>query len=306
MNSSISRIAIIGPGAIGSLFAALLARSGHDIFLLDHRPRRALQRNSEGIHIEEKDAHWQVAVKSSVNALDFGKADVVFICTKAYDSAIAVKQLPTLTGPDSIVVSLQNGIGNAEIISQYTAGIHTVCATTAMGAFSDKSETIHRTGHGITQTAPFGKTSIDDAHKIAEILNSAGCKTQTADDARTMLWSKLLINAAINPVTAIYGITNGELPLHKEACSIAYQAANETKTVTDALGIKLSYDNPAEALEKICKETANNRSSMLLDIENHRKTEIDAITGIIITEAERLNISVPANKRLFNAVRNLL
>ncbi len=305
MNSRVSRIAIIGPGAIGSLLAALLARSGHDLFLLDHRPQRALQRNAEGIRIEEKETHWQIAVKSSADANDFGKADVIFICTKAYDTAEAVKQLPGLTTPDTIVVSLQNGIGNSEIIAQQTAGRHTVCAATAMGAFINKNGTIRRTGHGTTQAAPFGKTSIYDAQKIAELLSSSGCKTKTAADAQTMLWSKLLINAAINPLTAIYGITNGKLLSHKEACPIAYRAANETKAVTDALGIKLTYDNPEKAVEKVCKETANNRSSMLRDIENHRKTEIEAITGVIITEAERLNIPVPANRKLFDAVRNL-
>jgi len=306
MNSDLSRIAIIGPGAIGSLFGALLARSGHDLFLLDHRPQRALQRNTEGIHISEAESHWQVTVKSSAKALEFGKADVVFICTKAYDTAEAVKQLPALTSPHTIVVSLQNGIGNAEKISEQTAGVRTVCSATGMGAFSDSSGTIHWAGHAATQLAPFGKTPVNAAQKIEKLINCTGCKAETVDNVSTMLWSKLLINASINPVTAIYKINNGELLNHKEALRIAYQAAHETETVANALGIRLSYDNPIEVLKKVCEETANNRSSMLQDIENHRKTEIDAITGVIITEAERLNIPVPANKKLFDAVRHLL
>ncbi len=297
-----SRIAIVGPGAIGSLFAALMARSGCDVFLLDRQQQRATQRANTAISVHEQRATWHANVKSSTRASDFKNSDAVFICTKAYDTVSAVKSIAPLVGSETIVVSLQNGIGNAEHIETIAAK-HCICASTAMGALLDETENVHWTGHGITQLAPFEDTEPCDAECIGKILTAAQCECHLQDNAQAMLWEKLIINAAINPVTAIHGISNGELLQHPEARKQAFATACEAKRVATALGITLSYEDPTAAVIEVCTKTARNRSSMLQDIEHGRPTEIEAITGAIITEANRLHIPIPMNEKLYSMIQ---
>ena len=299
-----SRIAIIGPGAIGSLFAAVLARAQHDVFLLDRNPTRAAQRNAAGIRVQELAGAWEVTARSSTCAADFGIADIVLICTKAYDTASAVALLPPLMGHDTIVLSLQNGVGNADLISA-VAPRHCVCASTAMGARIDTAGTLCWTGQGITQLAPFEGTARSDAEAVGRILTAAHCGVEILSSAPGMLWAKLIINAAINPVTAIHGITNGALLLHPEARKQAFAAAQEAGHVADAMGITRASKDVIGCVTEVCKGTATNRSSMLQDIERGTPTEIDAITGAVIREAERHHVAVPVNRILYRAVQEL-
>jgi len=300
----VNRIAIVGPGAIGSLIGGLLARAENQVFLLDDCEPRASQRAAEGIRVIDGDTSWRAPVASSIRADDFGIADAIFICTKAYQTASALVGLDPLLGPDTILVSLQNGIGNAEQLAD-VAPDHCAGGTTAMGALLDETNTLHWTGRGITQIASFGTTSTADAETIARLLTAAGCECHVELDATSMLWGKLIINAAINPVTALYGITNGELLEDGEARERAFAAAREARTVADASGIALPYDDVIAAVTRVCVKTAANRSSMLQDIENGRKTEIDAITGAVIKEARRHNVPVPVNTVLFNAIAGI-
>ena len=296
-----NRIAIVGPGAIGSLIGGLLARAGNRVFLLDDSEPRAAQRAAEGIRIVDGDSSWRTPVASSTCAGDFEISDAIFICTKTYQTHSALAVLGPLLGRDTILVSLQNGIGNAEHLANVTPD-HCLCGTTAMGALLDAANSVHWTGHGNTQLAPFGTTSTADAETIARLLTAADCECRVELDAASMLWGKLIINSAINPVTALYGITNGELLENSEAREQAFAAALEAKTVTDARGIKLPYDDVIAAITDVCLRTAANRSSMLRDIECGRPTEIDAITGAIINAARTRNIPTPVNDEIFTAV----
>ncbi len=296
-----SNITIIGPGAIGSLFAALLARAGHNVTLLDHNQKRSEERNISGITIIEDSATWHTHIKSSANAKIMGIANLVFICTKAYDTADATKYLPLITDKNTTLISLQNGIGNVEQIVKH-APRHTICATTAMAALRKNSTTIHWTGKGTTNLAPFQNSSADNVNKVATLLTNANCPCEILDDAQSMLWGKLIINAAINPVTAIHNITNGELLENPKARKQAFAAAKEAEAVATALGVILPYSDLNMTITETCQTTSSNQSSMLQDIKNHRRTEIDSITGAIISEAKRLGIPTPINQILYDAV----
>ncbi len=301
MTATHPKITIIGPGSIGSLLGAILARGGHRVFLLDNNPPRAAKRNLYGITIKEKANAWVATPESHCNATDIGASDIIIICTKSYDTAHALENIPPLLNDHTIIVSLQNGIGNAEQLASY-APAHTLCAVTTMGARCINATTTHWTGKGVIMVAPFANTDINDAEYLANILNQPGCKTNTTDDCIGMLWSKLIINATINPVTAIYGITNGELLTHPDAYEDACAIALECTAVARAQGINLTFQNPIPAFTAICKKTAANRSSMLQDMDKDKPTEIEAITGAIIEAATQHAIAVPANKKVFKKI----
>ena len=299
-----NRIAIVGPGAIGSLFGALLAREGSDVFLLDDNETRAAQRSSRGIRVVDGDSEWVAAVTSSTDAADFGIADTVMVCTKAYQTESAIRDMTPLVGADTILVSLQNGMGNAEQLVAVAPG-RCVCGTTAMGAILGEAYAARWTGRGATQLAPFGDTPIAAAESVSALLTAADCENQVLADAQSMLWGKLIINAAINPVTAIHRITNGELLENGEIREQAYMAAREAAAVADALGIALPYDDVIAAVTRFCVKTAEYRSSMLQDVEHNRRTEIDAITGAIVREAACLDVPVPVSTKLLAAIKTI-
>jgi 2-dehydropantoate 2-reductase len=306
--ASSSRIIIVGPGAIGTLFGALLARGGHDPFLLDHCPTRAAARNQNGIRVSDGGETWCVPINSATDVTDREPAGIVFICTKSYDTAAAVAAVTPSIGPDTIVVSLQNGMGNVEDILP-VAPRHCVCAATSMGAYlsppcdSPAPHTLHWAGHGITQLAAFTDTQSDDAETVAAILKSCNCECEVVEDAQSMLWSKLIINAAINPITAIRGITNGALLESTSALELAFAAAVEACAVADKLGIGLTYEDVTDAIANVCRRTSNNESSMLQDMRRGRQTEIESISGTILAEANRLDIPVPVNQSLYSAIQ---
>ncbi len=296
------RIAIIGPGAIGSLLGARLAQTNHILFLLDRNEERASDRNANGIAIavDSSVKHIDVSCSTDASALE-APAEIVFVCTKTYDTPDVLKALSDLADKRTIAVSMQNGIGNAELIATITPG-HTICASSTLGARLDNHGIVHWTGRGPTLVAPFGKTPMQDADCIAQLLSAAGFLCSTHPDANTMLWSKLIINAAINPVTALYGITNGELLNVQAAREQAFAAAREARAVAEAMQIELPVADVTDSVTRVCQQTAENRSSMLQDIEHGRQTEIGAITGAIIAAAREHLIEVPVNKHLFSAI----
>jgi 2-dehydropantoate 2-reductase len=299
-----SKVAIVGPGAIGSLIAALLARRGHNVFLSDHQQARAELRSMNGICVHDADATWHVDVDSSTNAANAGVVDLLVVCTKAFDTARAIKDAEPLLSPNTIVVSIQNGIENGHYIAA-SAPSHALCASTAMGALLESPATVRWTGHGETTLATLPGTSPKDATIVAAILTEAGARCRAVPDLDAMLWEKLIVNAAVNPTTAIYGLQNGQLLEHPEALEMATAAAMEAKMVADALGITFQNADLITSIKTVCRETATNRSSMLCDIEAGRKTEIDAITGYIVRNAIALGLSTPVNSRLLDAVHSL-
>ena len=296
-------ITIIGAGAIGTLLAAILEKGGHRPTLIDRSRARAEERSRHGIMIKSANSCRLVKIPVAATPAECAKAEIVFICVKAYDTAAAAAILPQITTETSIIVSLQNGIGNAEIIDQYAPG-RTLCAITSMGADIENNRTTRQTGDGLTALAPFGSTPIRHAETVAAILKTCDCTISVRTDTESMLWSKLIINAAINPVTAIHRITNGEL-LHHPALHTAKAIAQECAAVAQAANIKLPYSDPVEAFMDICRKTAANRSSMLRDIINGRKTEINAINGAIIKLADSLNLPAPENSRVLSKITKL-
>lgn len=174
-----------------------------------------------------------------------------------------------------------------------------------MGAVLDTAGIVQWKGHGLTQIAPFGETSTNTEREVAGILSTAGCDCRVLPNAQSMLWGKLAINAAINPVTAILGIPNGRLLELPEARVQAFAAAKEAEAVAGALGIPLPYPDVVAAVTDVCHQTAANHSSMLRDVERGRRTEIESITGAVVAAAQHHGIPTPVNAQLLAVVQGL-
>ncbi len=298
-------ITVIGPGALGCLFAAFLSKAGHAVWLLDHNLDRAGVINSQGICVDGYDGSACFPVRSTVDACEIGKTDIVLLCVKSYDVANALGRAAPLLEGGPLFVAMQNGLGHYEALRR--AGCLWAIGITAQGATLLQTGVVGHGGTGLTslgfldEVGAVGRRRLDEA---ALMLDEAGLLCQVSADIEASVWGKLLVNVGINALTAIYDCPNGVLLEDLHVRGQLSQAVCEAAAVAVAKGICIAADPVAEA-ESVCRATSNNISSMLQDIRHGRMTEIESINGAIVREAKTLGLAVPMNLKLTQRVREL-
>ena len=287
---------IVGPGAMGCLFAARLKKAGHDVTLFDHIEKRAALINKQGIKVEGILGEYTVRVPTVIGELP-SFPDAAAICVKANETRQASKDIESLIGPKSCVLTLQNGLGNMEILQEIFGKERTLGGVTAEGATLLGDGHVRHAGHGDTKfgsEVPIG----DILQKIVSVFNDAGFKTQSANNVNSLIWGKLIVNVGINGLTAITRLKNGRLPDVEGTMAVMEAAVREAVAVADAKGIALPYPDPLGRVVEVCRATAGNIASMLQDVLKQSITEVAFINGAIVREGEALDISTPVNHTL--------
>jgi len=298
------RIAIIGPGAMGCLFAYFLKPVFEELVLIDYLPERAELLNQKGIQIETSQGIKKTQIKATAQPEEIGIVDLVLVCVKAYSTRTALERAQKIAGENTLVLSLQNGLGNLEAISAIVDKKQILGGTTAMGANLVEPGFIRFAGEGETVIGELeGKG--ERAERVAELFRTAGLEVKTTANLQGTIWSKVLINVGINALTALLRVRNGRLLYFSESKSLLHQAVKEAEQVAKAKGIELLYPDAIAKVEEVARRTGENISSMLQDVRAKRKTEIDAINGAIVREGEKLGISCPVNQVLTLLVKAL-
>jgi len=292
------RVVIVGAGAMGSLFGFFFHQAGKKVWLLDKHPELTQKIRKKGLRIEGISGEHQIFLPITTKVSEIGTADLIIIFVKSYDTAQAILDAQPLIGPNSVVLTLQNGIGNLETITKVVGKERTLAGTTAHGATVIEPGHIHHAGKGETIIGEIDGSESLRLKKIKNFFESAGIETQITYDVKGLLWSKLLINIGINPLTAITGLRNGQLLDYEETRKIIARLLNEAQLLIDKKGIKLNYSDPFSKVEAVCQATSLNISSMLQDIRNKKKTEIDFINGAILTEGKKYGLDFPINQSL--------
>jgi 2-dehydropantoate 2-reductase len=305
------RIAIIGPGALGCLFASLLSprsQSAEDgLWLLDHNQERATRLTAQGILYETDNRQEKFPIPVSFDLQEISPVDIVLFCVKSQDLDNCLRSCLPLLSSETLLVLMQNGISHLDIQER----MHLAAAP----AFASSSEGATLLGPGHVLHAGRGKTLLGflneptELHQrqlaeLARTLQNAGLHIELSQDIRTHLWAKLFINAGINPLTALYNRTNGQLLTSCAARSRLKKIVGEAEAVARACGIAIDID-PLQATLAVCKKTAKNISSMLQDRRHKRTTEIDAINGAIIREGKRVGIATPFNEEVVQQIRTM-
>ncbi|MCX5694822.1 MAG: 2-dehydropantoate 2-reductase [Candidatus Omnitrophica bacterium] len=299
------KIVIVGPGAIGCLFAAFLSKSKEEVWLLDKNKERAAQINESGISLEGEIGSWQAKVKTTACLQEIGKADLIIICVKSFHTKLVIEQIKPLLGPDTKILTLQNGIGNVEIISELTSEDRVIAGVTIGGATLIDIGKIRYVGWGETIIGAIdGKTPVQ-MRAIREVFNKVGLECKMSRDIKNLLWSKLIINAGINALSAITRLPNGKLIEHEGTRRILRNAVTEAARIAKRKRIKLIFDDPLAKVETVCESTQHNLSSMLQDVLRKKRTEIDFINGVIVRLGQELSIDVPTNKILLDLVKTI-
>jgi len=298
------KIVIIGAGAMGSLFGALLAESGEDVRLYDIWKEHVEVINEKGLGIELGDKARSVRVNATSDKRQIGKTDLAIIFVKSTQTGDAARTASELLENSGFVLTLQNGMGNADIIGEVVDPVRIIAGTTSHGATMLGPGSIRHAGNGPTVIGMWSGIQKTGIQKIAAVFNKAGIITETVDDVRNVIWAKLFVNVGINAITALTGIKNGRIIDLPSTKALSCAAVEEAMKVAGALGVKVA-DNTVEHVFQVAEATGANRSSMGQDVDNKRQTEISVINGAIVKEAKRLGIQAPVNRTLTTLIETL-
>ena len=284
---------IVGPGAMGCLFAGHLKKAGHQVVILDYKKERVNHINGNGISLEGVGGNFNVQV-TAVTGKPSRKFDVVLICVKAYQTDEVARTLSSWLDPNAMVLTLQNGLGNLEILKKALGDKRVLGGVTAEGATLLGPGHVRHAGRGPTVIGPAGS---DDgpAANIVSAFAAAGFDVRAVDEVEDLIWGKLIVNVGINALAAITKLKNGRLPDIDGTRQVMKEAVLEAVRIADVKGIKLPYPDPIERVLEVCRGTADNIASMLQDVLAQRATEIRFINGAIVSEGRSLGIPTPVN-----------
>ncbi|MEW6101448.1 MAG: 2-dehydropantoate 2-reductase [Candidatus Omnitrophota bacterium] len=299
------KIAIIGPGAMGCLFAAFLSKAKQEVWVLDKDKERSEELSRAGISVEGVSGDWHAQVQATAKAEDIGPVDLVIVCVKSYDTRSMASGLLALLGENTKILTLQNGIGNIEIISEIAGNERVIGGSTNHGATLLGTGRIRHAGKGETVIGRIDARIPVELRSIREVFNKAGLEARISRDIKGILWSKLIINVGINALTAITRLKNGKLMAYEGTRRILRQAVTEAIRVAKRKRIKLIFEDPLAKVEAVCEATGGNISSMLQDVLKKRKTEIDFINGVIVRQGQELGIAVTVNSLLVDLVKTI-
>ncbi len=293
------KILLIGTGALATLFAARLTQAGYAVSMLGTWKEgiEALRTNGAKL-IDANGTEHQYEVHATDDPREYVGAKHALVLVKAWQTERAAAQLKKCLAEDGLAITLQNGIGNYETLVESLGKKRVALGTITVGATL--------LGPGLVKAAGDGNISMERNQALEPIeaaLRSAKFNVQIVEDARSIVWGKLVINAAINPLTALLRIPNGEL-LNRPSARVVMEAlACEVAQVAQAEGVELPFNDPVAAAVEVAHKTEVNRSSMLQDVLRNAPTEIDAICGAVVKTAQKHRIEVPANWACWNLIK---
>lgn len=297
-------ILVVGPGALGILFAVRFHESGRSVALFDYLPDRAERLNREGIclRMEEEEIRCRVPVCVAGEEALPDEYKVVLLCVKSYSTEGAADNVSPYVGERTLVVTLQNGLDNVERLAKRFGEDRVLAGTTSEGATLLAEGRVRHAGRGKTVVGALSAERNPDAQTFVTWLQGAGFEASWISDWRSALWTKAVLNAAINPVTAILGVNNGVLTELEPLRRLVTTIAQEAEEIARRCGVTVP-DTLAEEALLLCHKTAQNRSSMLQDVERGSETELENINGVLLKEAKRHHIEVGALRAVTEMAR---
>jgi 2-dehydropantoate 2-reductase len=294
-------ILVAGTGALACLFAARLAAQGNKVTLLGNWPEGLAAFRNKPLRLQDIDGslhHYPVEAMDGASC--HGDYPSALVLVKAWQTERTARQLSQCLSQKGIALTLQNGLGNHEALQEVLGAERVAIGVTTVGARMLEPGYVKCTGTGkVTLAAQPGLNG------LREQLKTAGFQVEMTDDLMSLQWGKLVINSAINTLTALLRVTNGELLSRPDARELMGKVAQEAALVARSLGISLPYSDPVVAVEEVARNTATNMSSMLQDVIRGTPTEIDAINGAVVRAGETTGVPIPLNQMLWHMVKAL-
>lgn len=297
-------IAIFGVGAMGTLFGSRLSTAAN-VTLFGNWAEQIDTLRRDGLTITYPDgrqSNYHLPITNNLSRIP--SADIALILVKSHQTERAARQAAQILKPDGLAITLQNGLGNLEKLAEAVGQQRAALGITAQGATIRAPGQLYHAGQGPTHLAKIAGPQEKRLEEAAALFNSVGLETTLVDNADSLVWGKLAINAGINPLTALFEVPNGALAEDERLRQVMAAAANEVAQIAAAQGIRLPYNDAANRTVEVSRATATNRSSMLQDVSRAAPTEIDAISGAVVRFGKRLGIPTPVNEFLLRVVKD--
>lgn len=295
-----------GAGAMGGVFGAALAGGGHDVTLIDVSAEAVERIGGEGLRVEDKTGAIRIVrLAATTRPAGVDPLDLIVNFVKCYHTEAAVSAVRPAIGPDTVILTLQNGWGNAETISRIVGPERVIVGLTYHSATLLGPGHVKHSGTGITHVGEIGGPASERVRRVVNALESAGFEAVAADDILAEIWKKLTLNAATLPVSALLSFFAHELVEHEGTLAEMRAITEEVAKVAAAQDIPLDLEERWEAITGLLKRAVGGKGSMLQDVQAKRRTEIDVINGAIVRAGEKHGVPTPHNQAMVNMVRAL-
>jgi 2-dehydropantoate 2-reductase len=301
------KIAFLGAGALGCAIGAALTEGGHETWLVDRLAAHVEAMSRDGLQVDDERGTRRVKVRATMNPADVGPVDVVIVLVKSFHTDSAMRGALDLVGPETLVLSLQNGLGHEDVLSDIVGRERVLAGKTYVGGV------LRAPGH--IQSGVTGKITIigeldgrrtSRAQDVAKAFNDAGLTRMVSDNILGTMWDKLLINVATGAITGITGLTYGQLYSEPVLKATSLAAIEEAMAAAKAAGVRLSITSAQDAWNMAAEGLpAAFKTSMLQSLEKSSVTEIDFINGAVVRWGERLGVPTPVNSTLVACVKGI-
>ncbi|MEM7563175.1 MAG: 2-dehydropantoate 2-reductase [Pseudomonadota bacterium] len=299
------KIAVFGIGAMGSVYAGLMAEAGHEVWAVDIWQEHVDAINHSGLRLEGASGDRVInGIHATTNATEVGECDLYLLATKASGVGPAAESAAPLMGPDSIVITIQNGLGAGERIAKFMPTDRVLLGVAdGFGASIKGPGHAHHNAMNLIRLGEMNGGLTERLKAITELWQSTGFNAQAFEDIDQLIWGKYICNVSFSGPCTVFDYTLGELMADAQAWEIAKGCALEVLLLGQAKGIAFKFDDPVQYITEFGHKMPDARPSMLLDHHARRPSEVDAINGMVVELGRELNIATPYNQVLTAVIR---
>jgi 2-dehydropantoate 2-reductase len=301
------RIAVLGgAGAMGAVFGGRLAQAGNEVTLVDVSPEAVDTINRQGLMVEDKTGASEVIrVRASTDPASAAGSELVLVFVKCYHTEAAVRSVASHLTGEAMVLSLQNGWGNAPLIAGIVGAERMMIGVSYHSATALEPGRVKHSGQGMTFIGELNGAMSERLRCIAETFRSAGLDVMPTQTVLNEIWAKLALNACTLPTSALLRFYAGQLVERDEPLALMREILREVVAVVHALGVDIDEEERWDSITALLKRAANAKPSMLQDVEKQRRTEIDVINGAVVAAGQRFGITTPYNQSMVWLVKSL-
>jgi len=301
------KVCVLGSGAMGSSIGGLLADAGSEVYLIDTWAEHVNAMNSQGLKVRVGSSDRTVKVRAATDCRGIGQADLIIVLVKSYHTKEAIEYANPIIGDKTVIMSLQNGLGNEEIIEEVVGKEHVVGGRTfAGGSVLAPGYVIANTTGKQTYIGELDGTTTERVIRIAKEFKRAGLLITVSSNIVGIMWDKLLVNVATGALCGITKLPYGGLYKMPELMDCALEAVSEGIAVAKASGVKLSTKDPREAWFKASEGLPEDfKPSLSQSLEKGLRTEIDFINGAVVRYGEKCKVPTPVNKTLVASIKGI-
>jgi len=297
-------ILVFGAGAIGSLFGGLLSKNNNVAFIGRKPHVNVVSKN--GLRVGGKTKFSaKIPCFTDIDNISF-TPDLVILTVKSYDTEIAINQVKSLISKDTYILSLQNGLDNVEKISKIVNKDRILAGVTSHGVTFLKPGIVRHTGVGYTTIGALTLKGQRIANDVVSVFNNAGVKTSLNEDIVGEIWTKVIINSSINPITSFFNCKNGYLNENPVVENLVKSVCNESTLIANEDGLDFSFEDMFEKTKGVIRDTADNYSSMVQSVKKGCKTEVDSINGRLVEIGTKNGADISLNEILVYLVKSLV